>query len=75
MDDFIDVYSKRDGRKYRKPAHYANNPRLMAPFRLTPSTRGGSRQEPVDVGPVEVPPDPDDTTTPPSTTDTPANGD
>jgi hypothetical protein len=52
MDDFIDVYSRRDGRKYRKPAHYKDNPRLMAPFRLTPSTRGGSRQQPVDAGTV-----------------------
>lgn len=36
MGEFIDVYSKKTGKKHRVPAHFMDNPRLAAPFRKTP---------------------------------------
>lgn len=73
---FVEVYSKRTGRKYLKPAHYLDNPRLMAPFRLTPSFRGGSLQEPVAAGTVVTSTTGDDDSTTPTDLDTdPADAD
>lgn len=68
MSEFIDVYSKKTGKKHRVPAHFMDNPRLAAPFRKTPKqtaaeTRAlGTATPATDV--ITVPSeDPDSTTT------------
>lgn len=73
MDDrFVDVYSRKTGRKHRVPAHFMENPRLAAPFRKTPKQRN------TEAAPGSATPGTDVTTTTPAnhptTTEPPAAG-
>lgn len=67
---FVDVYRKDNGIKQRVPAAWMEDSRLSRPFRKTPSTRGGSLEQPTNTATVES--QTDDPA--PSTTETPATG-
>lgn len=70
MSEFVDVYAKTTGEKYRVPAHWMDHPTLSKPFRKTPKQRGADG-EPASATPVT-----DVVTATPAnpTTETPAAG-
>lgn len=77
MGKFVDVYSKRTGKKRSVPEHYLTNPRLMAPFEVTPKQRAADAANPPPP-PLEPPATDPDTTAASAThrsTETRAPGD
>jgi hypothetical protein len=78
MAKFVEVYSKKTGKKQLVPEHFAKNPVLMRPFSLTPKQRAADEGSPPPPPPPDKSPDastPAASATPHRTTDTPAAGD
>lgn len=75
-DGFVDVYSKKTGKKHRVPAHFMDNPRLAAPFRKTPKQNAAETRALGSATPAtDVVTTPLEDTTENTTTETPAAGD